>query len=82
VEAELLGIREAVNTAAGYMHACDANQEEHLLDLPNRIQDTVELGIHRGAVVALTVAQVRSGHALHHLVGLPEGQELTDHDGS
>jgi hypothetical protein len=27
------------------------------------------------------VAQVRSGHVLHHLVGLSEGQELADHDG-
>jgi hypothetical protein len=26
-----------------------------------------------GAAVALTVVQVRSGHALYHLVGLPEG---------
>jgi predicted NAD/FAD-binding protein len=42
----------------------------------------VELGIHRGVAVALAVAQVRSGHVLHHLVGLPEGQELADHDGS
>jgi hypothetical protein len=25
---------------------------------------------------------VRSGHALHHLVGLPVGQDLIDHDGS
>jgi hypothetical protein len=32
-------------------------------------------------VVALTVAQVRSGHVLHHLVRLLEGQELADHDG-
>jgi predicted NAD/FAD-binding protein len=32
--------------------------------------------------VALTVAQVRSRHVLHHLVGLPEGQELGEHDGS
>jgi predicted NAD/FAD-binding protein len=42
----------------------------------------VELGIHREAAVALTVAQVRSGHVLHHLVGLSEGQELANHDGS
>jgi hypothetical protein len=28
------------------------------------------------------VVQVRSGHVLHHLVGLSEGQELADHDGS
>jgi hypothetical protein len=33
-------------------------------------------------VVALTVAQVRSRHVLHHLVGVSEGQELADHDGS
>jgi hypothetical protein len=32
------------------------NQEEHLLDLPNRVRDAVELSIHRGPVVALTVA--------------------------
>jgi hypothetical protein len=42
----------------------------------------VELGIHHGVVVALTMVQVCSGHALHHLVGLLEGQELIDHDGS
>jgi hypothetical protein len=42
----------------------------------------VELSIHRGAAVALMVAQVRTGHVLHHLVGLLEGQELADHDGS
>jgi hypothetical protein len=58
------------------------NREEHLLDLPNRVRDAVELGIHRGATVALMVAQVRSGHVLHHLVGLLEGQELVDHDRS
>jgi hypothetical protein len=32
--------------------------------------------------MALMVAQVRSGHVLHHLVGLLKGQELADHDGS
>jgi hypothetical protein len=58
------------------------NREECLLDLPNGIRDTVELSIHCGVAVALTVVQVRSGHVLHHLIGLPEGQELADHDGS
>jgi predicted NAD/FAD-binding protein len=66
----------------GYIHARGANQEERLLDICNRVRDAVELSIHRGAVVAPTVAQVRSGHALHHLVGLPEGQELANLDGS
>jgi hypothetical protein len=52
------------------------------LDLPNGVQDAVELVIHRGVAVALMVAQVHSGHVLHHLVGLSKGQELADHDGS
>jgi hypothetical protein len=58
------------------------NREERLLDLPNRVWDTVELDIYCGTVVALMVAQVHSGHALHHLVGLPEDQEQADRDGS
>jgi hypothetical protein len=44
-----LGIREAADAMVGYVHARDANQEGHLLDIPNRIQDTVELSIHHGA---------------------------------
>jgi hypothetical protein len=42
----------------------------------------MELDIHHGAVVALIVVQVRSGHVFHHLVGLLEGEELADHDRS
>jgi hypothetical protein len=82
LEVELLGIWEAMDTAAGYIHACDADQEERFLDFPNHVQDSVELDIHRGAAVALTVAQVHSGHMLHHLVGLPEGQDQANHNWS
>jgi hypothetical protein len=55
-EVELLGIREATDAAAGYVHAHGVNQEERLLDIPNSVREAVELGIHRGAVVALMVA--------------------------
>jgi hypothetical protein len=55
---------------AGYVHAHGVNWEERLLDLPNHVWDTMELGIHHRAAVALTVTQVRLGHVLHHLVGL------------
>jgi hypothetical protein len=82
LEAELPGIREVADATAGYVHDRNVNREERLLDIPNRVRDAVELGIHHGATVALTVAQVHSGHALHHLVRLLEGQELADHDGS
>jgi hypothetical protein len=73
LEAELLGIWEAADAAAGYVHAHGANREERLLDLPNHVRDAVELRIHRGATVALTMAQVHLGHVLHHIVGLLEG---------
>jgi hypothetical protein len=39
----------------------------------------VEHGVHRGAVVALAVAQVQSGHDLHFLIGFLEGEGATDH---
>jgi hypothetical protein len=52
---ELLGIREAADAATGYVHAHGVNQEERLLDIPNSVREAVELGIHRGVVVALTV---------------------------
>jgi hypothetical protein len=73
LEAELLGIQEVMDVLVGYVHARGGYREECLLDIPNRVQDAVELGIHRGAAVALMVEQVHSRHVLHHLVGLSEG---------
>jgi hypothetical protein len=48
LETELLGIREVVDAAVGYIHVRGVNREERLLDLPNRVRDVVELSIHRG----------------------------------
>jgi hypothetical protein len=76
LEAELLGIQEATDAAAKYVHARGANREERLLDLPNHVRDAVELSIHCGVAVALMLAHVHSGHVLHHIV------ELADHGGS
>jgi hypothetical protein len=82
LESELLALWEAADAATGYVHTRGGRQEERLLDIPNCIWYVVEFGVHRGEAVALMVAQVWSGQALHHLVGLPEGQELAKHDGS
>jgi hypothetical protein len=76
----LLALREATDAVAGYVHARVRKREEHHLDIPTRVQDAVEFGVHRGAAVAWMVAQVQSRHVLHYLVGLSEGQELADHD--
>jgi hypothetical protein len=69
----LLRIREAANAAARYVHAHGGDRDERLLDIPNHVQDMVELGILHKVAVALTVAHVCLGHVLHHLVGLLEG---------
>jgi hypothetical protein len=66
-------LREAADAMVGYVHAHDGSWEECLLNIPNRVRDAVEFGVHYGAAVSLTVVQVRSGHILHHLVGLLEG---------
>jgi hypothetical protein len=54
--------------------------EERLLDVPERVRDAVEYGVHRGAAVAQAAAQVRSGHELRFLIGFPEGEGATDHE--
>jgi hypothetical protein len=42
-EAELLGIREAADAIAEYVHARGVNREERLLDLPYRARDMVDV---------------------------------------
>jgi hypothetical protein len=40
----------------------------------------MEHDIHRGAAIALAMAQVRSGHELRFLIGFPEGEGVADHE--
>jgi hypothetical protein len=54
LETEEQTLRQAMDTATGYVHARGEHLEEHLLDVPERIKDAVEYGVHHGAVVALT----------------------------
>jgi hypothetical protein len=74
LEIELHMLREAADNAADYVHARGRRREERLLDIPERVRDVVEFGIHRGTTDALAAAQVQSGHELCHLVGFPEGE--------
>lgn len=74
--AAILGAAEA---AANYMGARGETLAARLEDISVRVQGTVEFRIHCGAVVGLTVAQVRSGVDLRHLVGLTEGDGLANH---
>jgi hypothetical protein len=62
------------------VHTRGERLEECLLDVPKHVRDVVEYGVHRGATIALTAAQVRSGHELRFLISFPEGERATDHE--
>jgi hypothetical protein len=80
LEAELQTLRQATDTATGFVCARGKRLEEHLLDILDHVRDAVEYGVHRGAAVAQATAQVRSGHELRFLIGFPEGEGATDHE--
>jgi hypothetical protein len=42
-----------------------------LLDIPERVREVVEFGIHRGAVTTSAIAQLHCGDRLHDFHGLP-----------
>lgn len=81
METELQTLHQAIDTAAGYVRARGERRVDRLLDIPKRVKDTVEHGVHHRAVVVLAVTQVRSGHELCHLVHFPEGEGVADHEG-
>jgi seryl-tRNA synthetase len=76
LEAELQRLRQATDATTRHVRTSSGHLEECLLNIPKHVKDMVEHGVHRGAVVALVVAQVRSSHELRHwfLGGLGGGQ--------
>ena len=71
----------AANAAADAINARGFPIDVRLQDIPDRVQEIALHGIRHGAAVALTVAQVQTGHDLHTMeVGFltddgPEGHE-------
>lgn len=56
LDAEVLGIQDVVDAAAGFVHARGRSHAERLLDIPDRVRDAVVFGVHRGAAAPLMVA--------------------------
>jgi hypothetical protein len=56
LEMELQTLLQATDIAVGYVCARVERLKECLLDIPERIRDAVEYGIHRGAAIALVEA--------------------------
>lgn len=79
MEAERLTLYASIDVATSFVYAQGAYHADRLLDIPSRVRRAVELGVHRGAAVALTIAQVRSGRELRCFAGLLEGQTLAEH---
>jgi hypothetical protein len=73
---QLQSLKLAANHAAGFVKARGAVPVVHLYDVPNHVREVMIHDAHRGAVVALAMAQVCSGHELQHL---PQSFPPTDH---
>jgi hypothetical protein len=80
LEMELQALCQVTDATTSYVRARGEHLEECLLDVPEHFRDVVEYGVHRGAAVALTAAQVQSGHELRFLIGFLEGEGAANHE--
>ena len=81
LSAQLESLRSAVEYAAGFVNARGAMPVVHLYDVPNRVREVALHGVCHGVVVALAVAQARSGHELRLLPhGFPATEHPEDHE--
>ena len=71
----------AANKAADAANARGFPIDVRLQDIPARVQEIALHGIRHGAVVALTAAQVQTGHDLHTMeVGFPTDDGPEGHE--
>jgi hypothetical protein len=50
-------LRGTTDVLANFIHALAGHREEHLISVRAHIRAAIERGVHRGAAVALTMAQ-------------------------
>ena len=71
-----------MNAAADVVNARGSPIDACLQDIPARIEEITLHGVHHGAAVALTVAQVQDGYGLHAMeTGFPMGDGPEEHEG-
>jgi hypothetical protein len=51
-----MGFFLCVDRATRFIRAWGRNQRSHLLDIPERVREVMEFGIHRGTVTAFAIA--------------------------
>ena len=78
---QLESLQSATNVAADAVNARGSPIDARLQDIPARVQEIALHGVCYGASVALTAAQVQTGHDLHAMeVGFPIGDGLERHE--
>lgn len=78
---ELRALHPVAEVVSDLIRARDATLAERLQEIPARVYDAVERGMYRSASEALAAAQFCSGLDPRGLVGFPDGQGATDHEG-
>ena len=79
--AQLESLQLAANAAVDAINARGSSIDICLQDIPARIQEVALHGVRHGASVALTAAQVQTGHDLHTMeVGFPTGDGPEEHE--
>ena len=78
---QLESLQSAANAAADAINARGYPIDARLQDIPARIQEIAIHGVRHGAAVALTAAQVQTGHELHAMkTGFPMGDGPEEHE--
>jgi hypothetical protein len=80
--AQLEALQVAAGDAAGALNARGESLEVHLQDIPVHVREVALHCVHHGTVVALAIAQVRSGLDLRLAEpGFPEEENPNDYQG-
>ena len=78
---QLESLQLATNVAAHVINAQGSLIDAHLQDILARVQEIALHGVHHGASVAPTVAQVQIGYELHAMeTGFPMGDGPEEHE--
>ena len=78
---QLESLQSAANVAADAINARGSPIDVRLQDIPAHVQEIALHGIRHGAAVALTAAQVQTGHELYAMeTGFPMGDGPKEHE--
>jgi hypothetical protein len=78
--AEVESLHSAADVLVDFCRTLAGHREERLLSVRALIRAAIERGVHRGATVALTMAQAVTNVELQDVEGFPMGEGLGDYE--